>query len=156
MDRIGCYPLGLVDGREIKCHFICNVLFLPFSFFLTNFFFCKWRWILFILFLSTELMLILSSSPFNHPHTTLPTPLSLLFPRHRVIFQHILFLHHLYPILNIILSRIVPLFFFFSQQEVDARMERAIIEKTRTMVNLADREGRKIKLLRCWEIDCGF
>lgn len=100
-----------------------------------------WRWILFILFLSTELMLILSSSPFNHPHTTLPTPLSLLFPRHRVIFQHILFLHHLYPILNIILSRIVPLFFFFSQQEVDARMERAIIEKTRTMVNLADREA---------------
>ena len=147
-------------GRSSAISFVTFPLSLSLFFFLTNFFFffffCKWRWILFILFLSTELMLILSSSPFNHPHTTLPTPLSLLFPRHRVIFQHILFLHHLYPILNIILSRIVPLFFFFSQQEVDARMERAIIEKTRTMVNLADREGRKIKLLRCWEIDCGF
>jgi len=97
----------------------------------------KWRWILFCLFLFTEFILLFSSSSsFWIIHL-----LTWISPPNRVIYHHVLFLRHLFPILNIVLGRLVPLFFPFSQN-LDQRIEKAFMEKTRTLINLADRQGK--------------
>jgi len=100
----------------------------------------KWRWILFCLFLFTEFILLFSSTTAASSFWVVDL-LTWISPSNRVIYDHILFLRHLFPILNIILGRLVPLFFPPSR-ELDQRVEKALMEKTKTLINLADRQGK--------------
>jgi len=101
----------------------------------------KWRWILFCLFLFTEFILLFSTTTTVASSFWVVDLLTWISPSNRVIYHHILFLRHLFPILNIILGRLVPLFFPPSR-ELDQRVEKALMEKTKTLVNLADRQGK--------------
>ncbi|KAF7782826.1 hypothetical protein Agabi119p4_2202 [Agaricus bisporus var. burnettii] len=88
-----------------------------------------WRFLVFSFFLLSELTLVIA--PPGHK--------SLIFGlfSNRVIFQHILFLHQLFLFFSVALSRVAPL---FSSGVDDPRLEKAVLEKTRALASVADRE----------------
>ncbi|KAJ3569469.1 hypothetical protein NP233_g5023 [Leucocoprinus birnbaumii] len=90
-----------------------------------------WRYLLFSAFLVSEMSLILA------PTGKSTFIFTYLFPN-RITYQHVLFLHQLFLFFSVALSRVAPL---FSSPEYDAQTEKAILEKTRALASMADREA---------------
>jgi hypothetical protein len=109
----------------------------------------KWRYLIFVSLLVSELLLLLSPSPslnatitnisssYFSSLTSAPTHhtiLHTLFPR-RVAYQHVLFLHQVFIALSIALSRVAPK--LFPEQP---KAGKAVIDRIRALSLLADRE----------------
>ncbi|TFK45057.1 hypothetical protein BDQ12DRAFT_642215 [Crucibulum laeve] len=116
-----------------------------------------WRYLLFASLFAAELSLLLAPSPavasLNNPTSSTflgtlsalfpspaqvnsPTILHILFPQ-RITQQHVLFLHQLFMFLSVALSRVAPQLF---PPEDNPQTEAAILERTKALASLADRE----------------
>ncbi|KAF5384238.1 hypothetical protein D9615_003319 [Tricholomella constricta] len=112
-----------------------------------------WRYTLYATLFAAEISLILSPSPSPTSASTpalsgllttytTHTPLHTLFP-HRLIHQHILFLHQLFVFLSIALSRVVPvLVAAFSGQTPSASpaVTQELLTNLSHLASIADRE----------------
>ncbi|KAJ3964722.1 hypothetical protein EV361DRAFT_955677 [Lentinula raphanica] len=106
-----------------------------------------WRYLLFFVFLASELAYVLYPSPsstsifssaFWDPSNTdtRPTILHILFP-YRVAYQHILFLHQMFIFSSIALTRVAPQLFPDNQQEE----QRRILQQISQQAAVCDREA---------------
>ncbi|TFK50861.1 DnaJ-domain-containing protein [Heliocybe sulcata] len=128
-----------------------------------------WRYLLLLWLFASELSFLLGPSP-SPPSQThfilLGDPgstasgglLNLLFPR-RLPYQHVLFLHQLFLFLSVALSRVAPVLFPQSPDEMafqDDRVWSAVVERMRNtamtldreVVGLIDKEFRTLQSLR--------
>ncbi|KAG6891020.1 hypothetical protein C0992_010993 [Termitomyces sp. T32_za158] len=111
-----------------------------------------WRYLLYMTLFVAEISLILSPSPSTLPSAkhasnsllttyTTHTPLHTLFP-HRLIFQHILFLHQLFVFLSFALGRVVPVLIsaFFPNHSLSHLQTHELVQQILQLVSIADRE----------------